>query len=301
MLWLFLAIASSSAIALVFKVSESRNANRFVVTAVNYIVATTVALGLWLTATDAPGSPSWQPGWQELVSVWSGSQPTWSSSVIWAMLTGGGAGVLFFLGFIYYQVSVRKNGVGLAGAFAKLGIFVPVLLSFAVWQEAPTLGQWIGIGMGLLAVLLIAWPTPDARRRRFIPVLILLSLFGGLSEFSNKVFESQAVVDAAPIFLAVTFTVAGLLAIVTAISRAARWQRSDILLGVAVGIPNLFSSYFLIQALERLPATVSFAAFGAGTILLVNLAGVLIWRERLHRREWAAVIASAAAVVVVNW
>ena len=76
--------------------------------------------------------------------------------------------------------------------------------------------------------------------------------------------------------------------------------RRDLITGLAVGIPNLFSSFFLILALETIPAAVAFPIFGAGTIVIINVVGMAFFRERLTRVELAAVGLTIAAIVLIN-
>ena len=70
--------------------------------------------------------------------------------------------------------------------------------------------------------------------------------------------------------------------------------------GVLAGIPNYFSSWFLLQSLQRLPAMLVYPAQSVGTILLVTAAGALLFREKLTRREWAGFALILAALVLLD-
>jgi len=52
-----------------------------------------------------------------------------------------------------------------------------------------------------------------------------------------------------------------------------------------MGIPNFFSSFFLLKALERVAAYVSFPFITIGLITLSALAGHTIFSESLPRRK----------------
>ena len=119
--------------------------------------------------------------------------------------------------------------------------------------------------------------------------LLLLCLFGGLSEFSNKIFQKYALQTHKPIFLLVTFAIALCFAMVATIRARQPIRSRDLWLGVAVGLPNVFSSYGLIQALATIPAPVAYPLFGAGTIALIFLGGMLFFGERPRRRESLAI------------
>lgn len=301
--FLLLAIACSAAIALVFKHSEGSDRNRYAVTSVNYAVAAGTSLVLtWLgdvwprepwildAALAEVGGALRDPGVR--LGPVGGS--------LWALMTGLCAGVFFFLGFIYYQIAIRKHGAALAGAFIKMGILVPMALSLILWREFPTFIQYIGMALALAAVAMVNWPGKVGWARALQPALLLLFLFGGIAEFSNKIYQQYGPESQKTIFLAVTFSVALVLSLVLTIRYRKPVQTADVLYGIGVGLPNLFAAYFLIMALETIPAAVAFPAFGAGTILVIALAGVLVYREPLSKVEKVAILMIAASLVLIN-
>ena len=63
---------------------------------------------------------------------------------------------------------------------------------------------------------------------------------------------------------------------------------------------DFFSSKFLLGALESLSAVIVYPVFSVGTILTVTLAGVLLFRERLEKRQWIGMLLILAALVLLN-
>ena len=287
MLYLLLAIACSACIALIFKHSEMVGMNRYAVTSANYVTACLVS-GSLMAVKGLP-----LPDEFALVAS-LGLSP--AAGLVWAVLAGMGAGAVFFLGFIYYQIAVHRHGVGLAGAFAKLGILVPMSLSLMLWREYPTAVQWGGIGLAVFSIVLVNPPA----KRSLRTALLLLFLFCGAAEFSNKVFQKYGFQEHKSLFLLVTFAVAFLCSLVATVKAHRPVTQRDLLTGIAVGVPNLFSSFFLILALEHIKATVAFPAFGAGTIVIINVVGILFFKERLTRPEQLAVALTITALILIN-
>ena len=74
----------------------------------------------------------------------------------------------------------------------------------------------------------------------------------------------------------------------------------ELLFGTAVGVPNFFSAKFLLMALADLPAVVVFPSFSIATMLIVTLAGVVFFKERLLKLQWVALVAIVAALLLLN-
>jgi multidrug transporter EmrE-like cation transporter len=72
------------------------------------------------------------------------------------------------------------------------------------------------------------------------------------------------------------------------------------LAGAAVGVPNYFSSYLLLQALVSLPAFFVYPVFSTGTILVVLLCSALLFKERPVRRQLAGIGVILAALALLN-
>ena len=74
----------------------------------------------------------------------------------------------------------------------------------------------------------------------------------------------------------------------------------ELLYGVLVGVPNYFCAKFLLKSLESIPAVIVYPTFSVATILVVTLAGVLVFRERLSKQQWTALGIILAALVLLN-
>jgi multidrug transporter EmrE-like cation transporter len=298
---LALAVACSASIVLLFRRSERLGANRYAVTGANYVAAAVAGVALIAARGGVRvGEAPLAARLDEITrSLGDGARLSVEASPVWAVLVGLVAGGLFFLAFLVYQVSVRDHGVGLAGSFAKLGILLPTGLSLVVWREAPGIGSRIGMGLAVAALLCVHLPTGPGARRAVRPALLLLFLLGGCAEFANRVFQRHGLQADKALFLTTTFGVAFVVSLVALAVTRRSIARRDVLLGLAVGVPNFFSSFFLIRALETVPASAAFALYGAGTILVLAVVGALVLRERTSRAERIAIVATVAAVVLV--
>lgn len=302
MLHLLAAIACSTAIALILKHGEERNHQRFVILSANYLTATVVSLFLVLRKGLFRYIP--MGSFQELFAQLQEGHTTdgflgHGSTALWALVIGVPTGVLYFLGFYYYQRSVKESGVGMAGSYAKMGILVPMILSVLFWREYPTGIQWAGMALALAAIATSNLRFSGGRNpfREARPVLLLLFLSCGISEFTNKLYQRYGMIEMKDLFLFCLFFTALLVSLFKVRGRP---KASEVITGLAVGVPNFFASFFLINALSQLPAAVVFPAYSSGSIALICLGGRFMYGERLSRREMVAVALTMTALLLIN-
>ena len=208
-------------------------------------------------------------------------------------------GGLYYLGFVFYQKSVRASGVAMSSAFGKMGVIVPVLLSAAVWREYPTIMAVAGILVALFAVFLSFFELKSFSFKNLHSVLLIFFLVGGLGDFSNKVFQKYCLAEHEFVFLFFIFGTALLFSLKPTIKEK-KPAPKEILLGVALGIPNMLTSFFLIRSLYALPAYVVFPTFSGGTIVFSLILSLVIYKDKLSARQLISIALIAIAMVLIN-
>ncbi|MGX7107911.1 EamA family transporter [Facklamia miroungae] len=302
MFYLFLATVCSATIALVFKYANNVNANRYLVTSANYFTAFIISLFMIWSKDLLIGIEKTKGFLTEFSYLLTQETYTFSAyaSLIWAIIVGSIAGLFFFSSFIYYQKSIRENGVSISGTFSKLGILIPMLFSILIWKEFPTIVQWIGIVLSILSILIVNLSSNSLDKLDIKPSIILLFLLNGMAEFSNKIYQNYGLMEYKEVFLLFVFLIAFLMSLFFIIREKVLFNRKDILIGFAVGLPNLFSSYFLIQSLETVKTSVAFPIFSVGSIVFINLGGYFIFKEKIARKNQLAIGLIIIALVLMN-
>src|SRR5688572_25145274 len=128
MLPLVLTILCSLSISLLLTLNEKRRGDRMVVAAANYGVAALLGLAMAKGRIDLP--------------------PEWLGA---SLLIGAG----FVAGFHLLMRSIRSVGLAVTGSVARIASLGPVLLSILFYDERPSGAAWIGIGIGIVAFLLL--------------------------------------------------------------------------------------------------------------------------------------------------
>ncbi len=208
-------------------------------------------------------------------------------------------GALYLLSFVLFQKSVKNNGVVLSSIFMKLGLLVPLVLSILFFGEVPTVLQIIGFCIAIGAIILINMKTGSSNTRMGLGLVILL-LMGGSADAMSKVYEEVGPVSLSSQFLFYTFLVAFVLCIILMLIKRQRIGGKEILYGCLIGVPNFFSAKFLLLSLNTVPAVVAYPTFSVGTILVVTLVGMAVFKEKLTVRQIIAVCAILVALVMLN-
>ena len=310
--YLLLAMCCSALISIMMRCGETRIKNNISTLAVNYVVC--LLLGLYYAAREG-GTGS------IIASGQDGRQ---------ALMMGLLNGVFYVGSFIMLQYNISKNGVVLPSTFMKLGVLVPTMIAIVAFGERPGVIQVAGIAIAVAAIIFmnageaiaakkggsgneVAEPVGDAAGNAETEAagkplgtvtapkaLIFLLLVGGSGDAMSKIFEELGNAKYNSQFLLYTFATALVLCTLTAVLKGQKLTREDVLFGCLIGIPNYFSARFLLLSLSYVPAVIAYPTYSTGTIVLVGIAGVLFFREKMTSRQWVTVGMIAAALLLLN-
>ena len=285
MQYLILAVICSASIALVLKFFRSQEGNRYGIIIGNYL--TCILISLFMI-----GDPF------RIIS----SEPS-------AYICGAIGGVLFVGGLVFMQSSIRANGATLTSAFGKLGVMVPLAMSFIFFSEKPAPVQVAGIASALVSLVVINYPSKEENKEpgpaSYSFVLLMLTFMAnGLADSMAKVFERTGNRDDDTVYIMIVFATACIISAVLAYLEYKKTGKKilpkELLAGIAVGIPNYYSSFFLLGAVERLPSFLVYPIFSTGTILMVMAVSTLAFKERPSRNQAIGIGLILLALVLLN-
>ena len=274
---LILAIVSSALVSITMRFSGSKIKNNLSMLAVNYIMCTFLA---WVYT-----------GFGSLYPVVGGSQT--------AAVFGAVNGVLYLVGFVLLQRNIRTNGVVLSATFIKLGLLVSMAVSVVFFGERPEIWQWAGFALAVTAIVLMNYRPGEGKAGNLAGLLLLL-LAGGGGDAMSKVFEELGNPALSDYFLVVTFGTALLFCLILCKAGKEKMGRWEVLFGLLIGIPNFFSAKFLLGALQDIAAVIVYPVYSVATILTVTVTGVLVFREKLEKKQWLALGMILVALVLLN-
>ena len=277
MISLLLGICSSAMVAIVMRLSQSRTNNPTGLLAANYIVCCFMALALSLPTLGKIGA----------------------DTLPLPVGLGGINGFLYLGSFLLMQWNTRHNGVVLSSVFMKLGILVPTILSVVWFREIPTPVQITGFALAIAAILVLN-VQKGTRLSSKSWALLLMLLVGGLGDGTSKIYEVYGNAYFQNLFLFFTFFSALLLCLGMVAYRKERVGFRELTLGIALGVPNFLSSLFLLKALDTIPAVIAFPTYSVAVIMVVAVAGVFFFRERLSKKQMIGCLLICIALALLN-
>ncbi len=305
MTYLFIAIFLSSIIPVIFKFTENKNLNRYAVTFFNYLTASVIAF--FMSKNEKLfnllnlNSLNIFIGEFKQVVLLRNNIFSPEASTIWALVVGLTLGILFCLSFVQYQKSIKTNGISLSNTFLKLGVLIPMTISLILWEEYPTTFQWMGITLSLIAILIANINFKKDSIKDIRLNLLLLILYGGLAQFATKLFQKYALIEYKNLLLFFIFLSALITSLLIIVKNKNKFGINEFLSGTLVGIPNLFTSYFMVLAFTQINTSTAVLLNSSGTIVLVLIYGFFIFKERLKNREKMAIVLTIIAMIAINY
>lgn len=275
---LILAVVSSAAISVLMRFGEKKIQSRMGMFIANYAVCTILSGAFMSPRTLFAAAEGWP-----LVAA-----------------LGAATGVLFLASFIFLQKNISRNGLSVSAVFMKLGIIVPTLMAMIVFHEQPRVTQAAGIVTAVAAVILITYEKGDREKEYRFPWLFILLLSNGMADAMANIFDKLGNSGLKDHYLLFTFLCALLGSVILFLRDRQRIAGTDILLGVCIGIPNYFSSRFLLDALREIPAMIVYPSFSVMTVVVITLAGVFLFGEKIGRRKALALLLILVALVLLN-
>ncbi len=285
MIYLLLSIAASTIILILFKLFDRYNVNTQQAIVVNYLVA--CASGL--ITYNAPIHLN------DIVS---------SRWFIGALLLG----FLFISIFNVMALTAQRNGLSVASVAAKMSVIIPVVFGLYVYKESMGMQKIIGILLALIAVYLTSIKTKttiNSSKGLLLPIVLFLG--SGIIDTSIKYLETTYVAkNGIPIFSATIFFFAGVIGLVVLITKYFRktykFDLKSIYGGIALGIVNYGSIYFLLKALqyEGTESSTIFTINNVAIVMLSTLTGLMLFREKLYPKNWIGILTAIISIILVT-
>lgn len=285
MIYLLLSVLSSTIIFVVFRLYKIFGVNTLQAIIVNYFIACTVGFFGYIEGTDLSHVPgeNWFPG---------------------ALMLG----VLFITVFNLAAITTQKSGLSVVAVATKMSVAIPVLCGIFLYNESTGILKIIGIILALAAVYLTSIKSKEGisikTKNLVFPLLVFLG--SGIIDTSLKYLETTYVSETdVGLFSSTIFATAGTIGILILIGQGILGKLEisfrNILGGIALGIPNYYSIYFLVMALrsEGFDSSTIFTMNHVAIVTISTLVGIVLFREKLIRKNWIGLGLAILSIILV--
>ncbi len=220
-----------------------------------------------------------------------------------------GLGILFIVVFILIARATQVNGLSVASVATKMSVIIPIIFGLIYYKESLGILKFIGILFALMAVYFVSVKSKEglklSKKDLTLPLLVLLG--SGVIDTTIKFLEEAYVAENdISIFSAIIFLSAAILGIIIVIFKSLKGkvkiEMKNIIGGIALGIPNYFSIFFLVKALRSdvLESSGIFAINNVSIVTLSTIAGIILFNEKLLPKNWLGIALAILSIVLIS-
>lgn len=217
---------------------------------------------------------------------------------------------------VCWLVSVKKGAYMMLDVFLMLGVLVPVLGGYTFFNEAVKASQWIGMGILLIAVIIMCSYNNSIKEKLNIYSLLLLMMCGisnGITDFSQKLFVKNFIDIPIAVFNLYTyiFSAITLVAVYFVLKMKKRLKYSSdkntafefkkIFIYILVMSVCLFvNSFFKTKAAVYLDSARLYPLNQGSALILSSVMSSIFFKEKLTGKCVLGLIISFAGLIIIN-
>ena len=224
-------------------------------------------------------------------------------------------GSLFLIFFFVTAASSQLAGIGVTSVAAKMSVIFPICFSLIIEPDDKlTLVKSTGIILALSGVFFTIIKKGKMDLQARIVLLPLILFFGmGIIDSLMKLAQHTYVDESnVTLFSTILFSMSAVLSIPASFIRRIPIrkyiEKKTLLTGIFLGIVNLGTVFFLINALSArlkdgnpIDSSVVFGINNVGVVALSVVAGLLLFKEKLTRLNILGIIISVSAIVLLAY
>ncbi len=285
MLYLLLSIFFNAILFVIIKLFAKFNINTLQALVINYLVAFSV--GFFMLKSQQ--------------SIAYGIQEKWFLGSVFL-------GFIFISTFYVTALTSQKNGLSVASVASKMSVIIPIIAGYIFYKENLGILKIIGIVIALLSVYLTAKKETGKisnSSELIFPALVFLG--AGIIDSAIQYIQNFYVpTKDVSLFSMLTFLCAFLVGILLLFFLSFKKKLSitgkTILGGIALGIPNFFSLYFMIKMLASkiYPSAVTFTIHNIAIVAFTTLIGVAFFNEKMSKQNIIGITLSIIALLFVT-
>jgi drug/metabolite transporter (DMT)-like permease len=285
-IYLLLSILFNAVLFIIIKLFAKFNIDALQALVVNYFIA----FGVGLFFLDTTFSPT-----GILTQDW------FKGSVI--------LGFVFISTFYATTITSQRNGLSVASVASKMSVIIPIILGVILYNETLGMIKILGILLALIAVYFTSKKeTGEIQQASNLLFPILVFIGAGTIDSSLKYLQTFHVPsNQIGLFSSVTFFCAFSVGVLTllflSLNGKIKFAGRNILGGIALGLPNFFSLYYLVKMLEAkaFESATLFTIHNIAIVLVSTFVGILFFKEKISMRNAIGIGLALFALFLVTY
>ena len=234
---------------------------------------------------------------------------------------GACTGLIASLTLFVFQTGLKYGKISTSWLIINLTTAVPILISIIVFHEKLSASKGIGVVLVFAAIVMlwldkradlkseipaggedlqnVAVPrNAKTNASKWFPLMMLTFLGQGLASSSQKVLVEAHVAEYVWQFL-LTFYWIGFLVILCLSVMREKWpNRRELLTALVMAACSVVGNFSMTSALKTVKGSIAYPASN-GSLLMVVLGGVLIFREKIHPIGLAGIACGICAILIL--
>lgn len=217
-------------------------------------------------------------------------------------------GTLFISIFNIYALGIQKIGIATSSVINKMSFVIPVVFSIIFYEnEVFSLSILFGVLLALLGIYLSSTNNSSFNFDKKYLWIILIIFFGqGFVDIVLNDSKFYIPKDENILFFLILFisaTIAGIL-ILFAKKQISHIKIKNLLWGAIFGIPNFFSIFYFLKALQSDyfidKSYLIFPLTSVGIVVTTTFLGMLIYKEILTKRNLIGITIAVISILIIS-
>lgn len=219
-------------------------------------------------------------------------------------------GVLFIVVFNFYAYGTQKVGVAISTVANKMSMIFPTIVGLVLYAETDfIIYKVLGFLFAVIGIYLTS--TKNGKLsfdKKHLWIILAIFIGQGIADvlfgYCSRLPGAQGQTE---LIFVVLFIIASLVGFIMMTGKSlggkAKFEAKNILWGIAVGIPNYGTLFFMFRALQTSGFDQSevYPIISMGAVFSSALIGWLIFKEKLTRTNWLGIIFAILGIGIISF
>jgi len=215
-------------------------------------------------------------------------------------------GILLPIIFLIQGLAVRYTGLARTDIAQRLSLFLSLCAAYFLFNEQFNRLKYVGLIFGFAAIVCTMYRKSESKlvQSNWLYLLLVFIGFGAIDVLFKLVSQITIVPYTTSLFIifCISFILSLAYILYLAVVKKTKLQLINFICGCVLGLFNFGNILFYLKAHKAMadnPSTV-FAAMNMGVIIVGSIIGIVIFKERLSKLNYAGLILALVAVTLIT-